>query len=169
MTIFPSTSYVGISSHFYLNKSPCWLSRMFKFINVFSFRTYKNRYDFSVEEILQNQRLSWLKEGVPSCNFRWNSWVEHVGHDFSRIWWWDNKRIAGGGLYIIPGVINFKPCKKIEIFLVICYFMWVVLFYSVTTKFSFSDFFTLSTISRVSFKASISSKVLLRLFLTCLK
>lgn len=81
LTIFPSTSYVGISSHFYLNKSPCWLIRMLKFINVFSFRTYKNRHDFSVEEILQNQRLSWLKEGVPRCNFRWNSWVEHVEHD----------------------------------------------------------------------------------------
>lgn len=81
LNIFPSTSYVGISSHFYLNKSPCWLIRMLKFINVFSFRTYKNRHDFSVEEILQNQRLSWLKEGVPRCNFRWNSWVEHVEHD----------------------------------------------------------------------------------------
>lgn len=41
------------------------------------------------------------------------------------IWWWDNKWIVGGGLYIILGVINFKLCKKIEIYLVICDIFYV--------------------------------------------
>lgn len=125
LTIFLSTSYVGISLHLYLNKSPYWLAWMFKFIVYFLSEHIKINMVFLSKRIYRiNDWVDEKKAFLAATSGEIVEWSMLI-----MIWWWDNERIDRGGLYIIPGVINFKPWEKIEIFLVICYnFMWVVLF-----------------------------------------